>query len=57
MIVWILIIHLTGSVNTTTFMVDNIESESECYALSGNMHKYRLTYKIETLCFAVRKVK
>jgi len=57
MIAWILIVHLTGYPNVTTFVIDNIESESECYALSDNIHKYRLTPKVETLCFAVKKIK
>ena len=57
MIAWILIVHLTGYPNITTFVVDNIESESECYTLSDNIHKYRLAYKVETLCFAVKKIK
>jgi hypothetical protein len=57
MIAWILIVHLTGYPNVTTFVVDNIVSEAECYALSDNIHKYRLASKVETLCFAVNKVK
>ena len=57
MIAWILIVHLTGYPNVTTFVVDNIESEAECYTLSDNIHKYRLASKVETLCFAVKKVK
>jgi hypothetical protein len=59
MLVWVLIVHLTGDPNITTFTIDNIESEKECFALSDKMHtrEYRLTSKIETLCFSVKKIK
>lgn len=59
MLVWVLIVHLTGDPNITTFLIDNIESEKECFALSDKMHtrEYRLASKIETLCFSVKKIK